>query len=94
MMPVTSTGKATMQITLLRCGKPAVHLSGMSGILDRPPPEILAGLSHANYVVRSDLARWGLPICRWWIACFANRRCRLSAAKLIACVIGLFKGYE
>ena len=61
-----------MQITLLRHRKPAVQLSGMahckdlaaiakaydtSGIVDRPPPETLAELRHANYVACSDLPR-------------------------------------
>lgn len=61
-----------MQITLLRHGKPAVQLSGVtrgkdlaaiakaydaSGIVDRPPPETLAELRHANYVACSDLPR-------------------------------------
>ncbi|WP_026600581.1 histidine phosphatase family protein [Methylomonas sp. 11b] len=61
-----------MQIILLRHGKPAVQLSGMargkdlaaiakaydaSGIVDRPPPEILAELRHLSYVVCSDLPR-------------------------------------
>ncbi len=61
-----------MQITLLRHGKPAVELSGTargkdlaaiakaydaSGIVDRPSPETLAELRHANYVACSDLPR-------------------------------------
>lgn len=61
-----------MQIILLRHGKPAVELSGTarakdlaaiakaydaSGIVDRPPPETLAKLRHANYVICSDLPR-------------------------------------
>lgn len=61
-----------MQITLLRHGKPAVQLSGVtrgkdlaaiakaydaSGIVDRLPPETLVELRHANYVACSDLPR-------------------------------------
>jgi len=61
-----------MQITLLRHGKPTVELAGTarakdlaaiakaydaSGIVDLPPPETLAELRHANYVVCSDLPR-------------------------------------
>lgn len=61
-----------MKITLLRHGKPAVQLLGTArakdlaaitnaydafDIVDRPPPETLAELRHANYVVCSDLPR-------------------------------------
>jgi broad specificity phosphatase PhoE len=68
----TSSRKPDMQIILLRHGKPAVELSGRarakdlasiakaydaSGIIDRPQPETLAELRHANYVVCSDLPR-------------------------------------
>jgi len=67
-----------------------------SGIVDRPSPETLAKLRLANYVVCSDLLRSvesaharGEAICMERIACFANRRCRISAAVQLSWGSGL-----